>query len=239
MANTNDALLRGVEAVLFDAVGTLIYPHPPAVEVYQRFGRVHGAELTREDVEQRFGAAFRSVFSGAETETSEELERRRWRDVVAGVFRELPPAAIEPLFGELWSHFAMSESWRLYPEVADVWRRLQARGYRLGVASNYDDRLPRVLAGLPPLAACRDVFWSSQLGYNKPDPRFFAAIAERMNLPPEKLLLIGDDPKNDIQAARRAGWNSIHLHRTGDRPPEGAIADLNHAVLSRRFPRRL
>ena len=215
----------GVEAVLFDAVGTLIHPDPPAAEVYHRLGRKHGAGLSREEVASRFRDAFRQVFSDA-AETSDELERVRWREVVGCVFQELSSAAVEPLFAELWSHFAESSNWSLYSDVPRVWRALESRGYRLGVASNYDDRLPGVLAGHPPLDGCRRVFWSSQLGYNKPDRRFFAAIEERLNLPPERILLIGDDYEKDHRGATLAGWQAIHLDRTANGRSGEAISDL-------------
>jgi FMN phosphatase YigB (HAD superfamily) len=45
-------------AVLFDAVGTLLRPHPPVVDVYQAAGRRFGCDLAREEVAARFRQAF-------------------------------------------------------------------------------------------------------------------------------------------------------------------------------------
>jgi putative hydrolase of the HAD superfamily len=204
---------NGVEAVLFDAVGTLIHPEPPAVEVYHRKGAALGAKLSMEEVERRFRAAFAAAFADSgSAPTSHALEEAKWREVVAAVFRGTP-APLDELFALLWDHFFQSRHWSLFPDVAPVWEELQTRGYRLGVASNYDDRLRSVLLGLPPLDRCENVFWSSRVGFAKPNPRYFDFIARSLNLPPQKILMVGDDPEKDIQGARAAGWKTVFLDR--------------------------
>src|SRR5947208_1330280 len=50
--------LDGVRVVVFDAVGTLIYPDPAAPEVYARIGRKYGSRLGADTVAPRFVAAF-------------------------------------------------------------------------------------------------------------------------------------------------------------------------------------
>jgi putative hydrolase of the HAD superfamily len=201
----------GIEAVLFDAVGTLIYPVPPAAEVYQRAGAALGAALSLEEVDRRFRAAFAAAFadSGA---TSNALEKAKWREVVCAVFRNTP-APLDRLFPVLWDHFSHSEHWSVFPDVAPLWEELEARGLRLGIASNYDDRLPGALAGLPPLDRCEHVFWSSRVGFGKPHAEYFQFIARSLNLPPERILMVGDDPEKDIAGARAAGWNTVLLDR--------------------------
>jgi len=47
--------------------------------------------------------------------------------------------------------------------------------------------------------------YAADLGYEKPDPRFFACIESRPGLAPTDLLLLDDRPAN-VEAARAAGW---------------------------------
>ncbi|HVX63382.1 MAG TPA: HAD family hydrolase, partial [Pirellulales bacterium] len=56
---------------------------------------------------------------------------------------------------------------------------------------------------------CRRFFISSQLGVRKPAREFFSAIEARLKLPPERLLLAGDDLTNDYEGARAAGWQRV------------------------------
>lgn len=204
-------MIPPVAAVLFDAVGTLIEPDPPVAEAYQAAGRRFGSQLSSQQILGRFRAAFarQERLDAAESgdRTDEPRERRRWQAIVGEVFDDVADSA--GLFDALWRHFAASAHWRLCPGAADCWRELSARGLALGIASNFDARLLAVCEGLAPLDECRRVFVSSQLGVRKPNPAFFAAIAERLRLPPERILLAGDDLDNDFLAAAAAGWQSV------------------------------
>ena len=242
--------LANVRAVLFDAVGTLIRPHPPVVDVYYEAGRQFGSALTRREVAARFVKALRraqrrdlplqvaaAVGNATPTPrassssaraprrfrrrpTNERKERQRWRKIVSDVFGD-SSAAKGPLFEHLWQHFAESRHWALYDDVADVWPRLKQRVPVVGVASNFDCRLAQVCRGLAPLSRCRHVYTSSSVGWPKPSPRFFRAIASRLDLLPEQILLVGNDRVNDYLGARSAGWQALYLDREGKSPCKG------------------
>jgi putative hydrolase of the HAD superfamily len=220
-----------VQAVLFDAVGTLLHAEPDIATVYARAGHRYGSELQREQVLTRFRAAFARVFaeqSKHERPAAHDADHRRWRQVVAIVFRELPQT--EELFEELWQHFAEPSSWRLFADVAPIWQRLQQQGLLVGIASNYDNRILSVVRGHPLLAGGVPVFHSAGLGFAKPDRRFFQAIEDQLDLAPHEILLVGDDSENDYQGGIEAGWQAVFLDRTGQTGQPGAIrllTDLN------------
>ncbi len=54
-------------------------------------------------------------------------------------------------------------------------------------------------------------FSSKQLGYKKPDPRFFEAISTRLTIDPKKCIMIGDLYEKDIVGAKSAGMKTILL----------------------------
>jgi putative hydrolase of the HAD superfamily len=224
-------MLSRIRAVLFDAVGTLIYPDPPVSAAYAAAGARFGSQLTEVQVRARFTQAFaRSEAEDGQQRrhaTDEERERRRWQSIVAEVFDDVTQHA--PLFTILWEHFAAPEHWRLFNDVAPAWRELQSRGLLLGVASNFDRRLLQICRGTPPLDACSNVFVSSEIGSRKPGQAFFRAIEHCLELRPAELLLVGDDPENDDRGAIGAGWNSLLIDRRGSAP--GRPTDLS-AVLS-------
>ena len=51
-------MFRKCKAVLFDAVGTLIYPHPTVAQAYYQAGRQFGSHLTIDVIDNRFRQAF-------------------------------------------------------------------------------------------------------------------------------------------------------------------------------------
>ncbi|MBU0489766.1 MAG: HAD-IA family hydrolase [Bacteroidetes bacterium] len=57
-------------------------------------------------------------------------------------------------------------------------------------------------------------FSSKDLGYSKPDPRFFLAIAAQMDVLPMECLMIGNDPEKDIRGAKTAGMKTILYDET-------------------------
>ncbi len=214
------------KAVLFDAVGTLITPRPSVAAAYHGAGERHGAQLPIDVVATRFAAAVKEYGASelaASTQpnqtyrTSEERERNRWRAIVGHVFPELTQdvTVLDNLFDDLWAHFADPAHWALFDDVPDVWQSLREQGITVGVASNFDRRLLAIGEALAPLGDCEHWFVSSLVGHRKPGPAFYQAIEDELQLPPDQLLLIGDDLENDYLAARRAGWQALFIDRSG------------------------
>ncbi len=208
-----------LRAVAFDAVGTLIHPDPPAAAVYAAVGRRHGSRLDAATIRDRFGAAFRDEERrdhGGQLVTSEERERRRWREIVARVLDDVADATA--CFGELYDHFAHPDAWHCEAETADILVRLRRDGYSLALASNYDHRLRGVVAGMPQLAAVTTIVISAEVGWRKPSQAFFARLAETLDLPPSAVLYVGDDLSNDYEGARRAGMSARLFDPLGRHP---------------------
>ncbi|MBN1198035.1 MAG: HAD family hydrolase [Bacteroidales bacterium] len=55
-------------------------------------------------------------------------------------------------------------------------------------------------------------FSSKELGYGKPDPRFFLAIAGKLGMAPEECLMVGNHYTNDIIGAKEAGMLTIYYN---------------------------
>lgn len=201
-----------MSAILFDVVGTLLYPEPTPAVVYEAVGRRYGSQLTTDEIARRFRAAF-AVEEAAdrrdpELRTSEERERRRWQTIVAAVLDDVaePTAA----FAELWNHFARPDAWRPFADAARAVPELVRRGLTVGVASNFDGRLHPLIAAHFPTVRPERVFVSSEVGYRKPAVNFFRNCLLTITDSP---LLIGDDVDNDFAGARAAGWQAILVDR--------------------------
>lgn len=212
------------QVILFDAVGTLLRPHPPVAEVYARLGREFGSHLNAAEIQRRFQQAWQHASapespadSLARPPTDEAREWNRWRAIVAEVFCELPTAR-DGLFFALWEYFSRSENWALYDDVAAAIPRIASGGRQVGIASNFDRRLPPICRAFRPLRPLQPVFTSAAVGFSKPCPRFFRAIETALQVAGESILLIGDDFENDFQGARAAGWQALLVDREDRRP---------------------
>jgi len=211
-------LLSGVRAVVFDAVGTLIFPDPPAHVIYAQVGSRHSSQLDADSIRPRFAMAFQAqeeIDRRQGWRTSEEREKVRWRQIVASVLTDV----IDPdaCFHALFDHFSKPEAWRCDPSASSILRDFARKGLMLGLASNYDSRLRSVLAGKPDLAAIQIVCISSEIGWRKPSPKFFEAVSHSAGIPPENIVFVGDDFENDVEGALRAGMRHVWLKP--DNPP--------------------
>ena len=203
-----------VRAIFFDAVGTLILPDPAAAVVYCQVGRQHGSKYDLDQIDPRFRAAFQKEEEADRADgwrTSEERERRRWQHIVAQVLDDVSDP--EACFAKLYEHFSQPGGWRLETEVATVLQELAGRGFVLGMASNYDRRLRSVIASLPGLSPLQHLVISSEVGWRKPAPRFFAALCAATGLSAGEIFYVGDDPENDYQGAIDAGLQTVLLNR--------------------------
>jgi len=197
-----------IRAIFFDAVGTVLYIHPDASDVYAAVGREFGHFLPRETIGQRFRAAYRQQEredSQLEWATSEEREIRRWQDIVTIVFQD----GNEEMFRRLWEYFAQAQAWMVLPDTAQILLELSDRGMVLGLASNFDRRLHSVAGGFPELAPLQIRLISSEIGWRKPSGRFFQALVSAAGCLPEQILYVGDDRANDFDGADAAGLRAV------------------------------
>jgi FMN phosphatase YigB (HAD superfamily) len=99
----------------------------------------------------------------------------------------------------------------LYPDAVPALQGLARVGCRLGVAGNQPAGTEDFLRALPvELDLC---VTSGTWGVSKPDPRFFARIAEALSLPAARIAYIGDRLDNDVLPALAAGMVAVHVRR--------------------------
>ena len=55
------------------------------------------------------------------------------------------------------------------------------------------------------------IYISSEIGFQKPDPRFFSAALRELDLDPADCLMVGNDPVCDVDGAVSAGMDAVYL----------------------------
>lgn len=210
-----------IRAVLFDAVDTLIRPWPGVGAVYARAARAHGLRCGPLALERGFRSAYHRLlperfFGSSGLRTSEPRERGWWRRVAGLSFsragcREVAPVVIE----EAFEAFARGSAWRPLPGAAALLDALAAAGLRIGVVSNYDARLHRVLAELGLDARCGTVAVSSEVGWAKPSGRIYRRALADLGVGAAEALMVGDRRREDVDGARAVGLRALLLDPSG------------------------
>lgn len=205
--------MRGnLHAITFDVGGTLIEPWPSVGHVYAAVAGEHGMPgLSPEDLNQRFLCAWVSQDGRAES-------REDWAAIVRSTFEGVGPFEDpDALFESLYARFAEPASWHVFHDVFPTLTALRERGFRLGVLSNWDDRLRPLLERLGLTAFFDVIVISCEVGHRKPAPEIFLRAARALNLEPNQILHVGDSPELDVQGATRAGLQAIGLRQDSPR----------------------
>lgn len=198
-----------LRALLCDAVGTLIRTRETPSLTYVRFAAAHGVASDLRVVDARLREALGALRPpvGAPLAGFAAREREDWREVVRASLGDA--AADGPCFAALFGFYATGAAWEVLPGAQVALDAARARGLRTGVASNMDHRLPRVLAELGLAPGFTAVVIPSSCGLAKPDPRFFHAACERLDVTPAASLYVGDRDPGCVAAARAAGLAAV------------------------------
>ncbi len=113
--------------------------------------------------------------------------------------------------------------------LAGLLKQLKALGLALGVATNESEGAARAQIGRAGIAGFLDYLAGYDSGHGpKPAPGMCRAFAERMNIAPAEVAMVGDS-RHDLQAARAAGMRPVGV-LTG-LAPRADLAPLAEAVL--------
>jgi putative hydrolase of the HAD superfamily len=196
-----------IEAVTFDAGGTLIEPWPSVGQVYADVAREFGLTCSAD----RLTAQFRDAWA---LQTAFRYTRQEWAAIVRHSFAGMASVS-DALFDAIYERFSAPRSWLIYDDVIPTLQKLETIGVKLAVVSNWDDRLRPLLEKLGLATYFDEILVSSLVGAHKPDKRIFHRAAESLGVRPEKILHIGDSWKEDVEGARAAGSKALRIRRSG------------------------
>lgn len=200
-----------IEALLFDAAGTLIAPSEPVGDTYARILDRHGIEYG--DLQTGFTRAFAEAEEpdfGSHAD-GDRAERAWWRRVVDLSVGEV---VTDEAFADLFDHYATGSAWRILPGVIEALEA--AASFRCAVVSNFDRRLHPVLDELGLAGYFERIVTSADARARKPSPRIFEHALEQLSLTPETVLHVGDSEIADGEGAARAGIRGYLIGRDLD-----------------------
>jgi putative hydrolase of the HAD superfamily len=215
-----------IRAVFFDAAGTLFEAREPIGRTYAGVARQFGLDAREDAVDasfrHAFGAAPGLAFGpGHGHDELRRLEREWWRHRVGETFAPLGKFPdFDGYFDALFAHFADPGHWMADLEAAPVLQRLKNDGLKLGVISNFDFRLYRILEGLDLSRYFDSITISSEAGYAKPRREVYDAALARAGVAARDAMHVGDSEHLDFAPAAALGMAAVLVDReTGQTAP--------------------
>ncbi len=209
-----------IKGIIFDLGGTLLHFKGDLPRCEQQGALAVGEWfLKKQRIRLNVPALAEAVLAARQTglqHAAESLVEFKMSDGIAAALQAIDaPARALPLAEQAARYFFIEEEagHTLIPQTIETLKILQKTGLKPGLLSNAtDDGLIQRLVnrtGLRPYLS--PVFSSAGLGRQKPHPAPFRLIAERWQLPPEQIAVVGDTLKTDILGAQKAGMRGILL----------------------------
>lgn len=212
-----------INTVIFDLDNTLYdynLLHPKAMLRLKQY------VCTRFHVESK---AFEEAFDSARRETKETLantaashNRLLYCQKTLEHLR-LPPTedALE-MYDVYWDYFM--QNMELRPGAEELLRYCEEHQIKVGICSDLTAHIQyRKLQALRIESAIDALVTSEEAGVEKPNPRMFNMILDKLNSRSEDSLFVGDDLERDILGAEGVGMAAMWL---GGHDRENAIASL-------------
>jgi putative hydrolase of the HAD superfamily len=220
----------GYAAVFFDAGETLVHPHPTFPDLFAAILQREGHDVDAETIRDRIHVVFDRFRTAAETNelwtTSPERSRRFWHDVYTIFLRDLGVPDGNGLVDTVYREFTDLANYALFEDVPPTLDRLREAGLLLGVVSNFEEWLERLLEELGVRSYFSVRVISGVEGLEKPDPRIFELAMERAGVEAAASVYVGDNPEFDIDPALALGMFPVLIDRR-DRFPDAAVARIS------------
>lgn len=199
----NNANLSEIKAVVFDIDGTLYRTWKFNIRIpftflrrcffFLKYGLVRN-ELRKKEI------------SGNIRQIQAEMMAKR--------LKCSPEEAIKKLDEIVYSGLA-SKFKKIKPckGVVNFIKKLKERGYKIGILSDFPPEQKGDIWGIKKM--CDVVLGAEEAGALKPSPIPFNVVAEKLGLPCEQILYVGNSYKYDVIGAKEAGMKSAWIRTPG------------------------
>jgi len=238
-------------ALISDIYNTLLEVSPPPADAAERWELLwedmlaDPARLTLEE----FAAEYERIIArehASAIRVGVQNPEIYWPAVAREALPELARLPERELNEFLYQHAQLQRTARLMPGAEEVLARLEGTGILLGLASNCQPYTLRELDdALATARLSRAIFkpelcfYSFAAGFSKPNPHAFQLLRAQLQvcgLSPTDTLLVGDLLANDLEPARRHGFQTWQLTNA---PPADGHAGGDWSVLGRRLAARV
>ena len=197
-----------IKNLFFDLDDTLISfakAKPIAIrEIFENHGLCFDEKLVMSTFESINNPLWKALERGEIT--SNELRRTRWQKLMQAL--SLPQCDAEEF--EASFRIALSHTAELEDGAVELLKYLKQKGYKIYIASNSfkSQQQPRLeLAGISKYVD--GLYCSQDVGYEKPDKRFFEAVLDDLGAKVSESVMIGDSLTADIAGGKTVNMKTL------------------------------
>ena len=201
--------------VTFDVTNTMIRVLGGVGQNYARVAAQYGRTVDPAKVELYFRKRFKQQMEqhpnfGLNTGL---IPFKWWTNLVVESFKDAgyDGPSLTQIANHLYVHFATSKGWEVIPGTTSALETLKKRGLKLGIISNFDNRLDKILHELSLAHYFDFIIDSFSFGIAKPSPEIFNHALNIAKTEPKEALHVGDNIYCDYEGATKAGMMALLL----------------------------
>ncbi|GFO00130.1 haloacid dehalogenase-like hydrolase domain-containing protein 3 [Plakobranchus ocellatus] len=210
-----------LKLVTLDITNTLFKVAGSPGRQYGIVGRMHGVKTDEANLTALFTKFYKQYlrkypnFGAYEKMSANEW----WSYVVKDCFHAVDPSltedTLQSISNDLYVHYMKPEAWVFLPGAYEALKDLHRYQIKLGVISNWDHRLYRVLDVMGMQGYFDFVIPSYVVGVEKPDERIFQLALREAQCLPNEAVHFGDSIEKDLKGAMQAGLDAFLLATPG------------------------
>ncbi len=211
----------GPRAIFFDVGETLVRPRRAYDELLAEVSEALGVALPAD-----IAGGLAARIEVRVTERSQQglpftfpadASRQFWFETYHGFLVDLMATTDARRLAEgLLKLLSSTAGYAPFDDAIPTLKRLRAKGYRLGIISNWEAWLPTLLRDCDLAPFFQHVVISGVCGVEKPDARIYTLAMEEGGYQPGEVIYVGDRPAHDVIPAKQTGLIPILIDR-GDR----------------------
>lgn len=214
-----ESLFQRFDGVMLDAMNTIFVAKAGRFALYQELLGTLGINANIVDVERVYkekrafyeAEAARIRDQGGNPDTGVQL----WSRINGAIIQELAPeyfSNIMEIGRWVYEEFMGNPRYFKVPETMREFLETIHGRLRIMIASNQEQaKVMRSVSHFGLERMVDDIFTSEEMGYEKPDPRFFQAVLKGAGFNPARLLMVGNNIKNDVEGAKSVGIHEAVL----------------------------
>ena len=208
--------MRVFEVVSLDFGGTLAYEVSDDRLVYREILSELGYRVGAEDIGRALRDA-RSWWRAEKRRLGRIWDARAYREFVEHVLESLGLPNSRALALKVARILPLRTRFRVYDDVRPALKELRGMGLRLIVVSNVSslENLTVYLTQVGLGSSFDLLIASGTVGFEKPHPEIFRIASRELDVPPSRIIHVGDDYEADCLGARAAGLTGVLLDKRG------------------------
>jgi putative hydrolase of the HAD superfamily len=206
------------QAILLDALGTLVALEPPAPRLRGELAERFGISVSERQAGAAIGAEI-AYYRAHLDDGRDHASLAKLRGRCAEVLRTALPQddSVQQLAnGALTEALLASLRFTAFPDVRPALSAWRAAGARTIVVSNWDVSLHGVLERLSLGPLLDGILTSAEAGARKPSPAIFEQALRLAGAAREHAVHIGDSLEEDVAGALASGVRPVLISRDGD-----------------------